>query len=164
MTDQLPTDIDPFDYDWFEESDLSQNDICRFPDDPEPDASAGPRYGRETSGVEHRIWDVLYTVRDPELPISIVDLGLIYDVSVDDNTATVEWTLTYSGCPAKYLLHDEVQTAVETAVPDQMDVTVVHTHSPVWDVSMISHRGQSVLNEFGLGVIDPPVTPSDHDQ
>ena len=74
-----------------------------------------PRTGQGAEGLERRVWQALYSVEDPEMPVSIVDLGLIYGVAVDEEagTARVEMTLTYTGCPARDMLLGEVKRAVE---------------------------------------------------
>ena len=56
-----------------------------------------PATGAGATGLERRVWQALYRVEDPEMPVSIVDLGLIYGVEVDDDSAEIEMTLTYTG-------------------------------------------------------------------
>ncbi len=66
-----------------------------------------PATGEDADGIERAVWATLYPVEDPEMPISIVDLGLIYGIDVSDGEATVDMTLTYSGCPACDIILDE---------------------------------------------------------
>lgn len=112
-----------------------------------------PKTGQGAEGIERRVWQALYSVEDPEMPVSIVDLGLIYGVDVDEDaaTATVELTLTYTGCPARDMLLGEVKRAVEdVAGIDEAGVTLVW--SPGWTVEMVTDAGQEALREFGLSV------------
>jgi metal-sulfur cluster biosynthetic enzyme len=112
-----------------------------------------PKTGEGATGVERAVWDALYEVEDPEMPVSVVDLGLIYDVSVDEaaRTATIEMTLTYSGCPARDMLTNDVRCAAETAAGvDEAEVRL--RYSPEWNVNMVTERGRDDLREFGLSV------------
>jgi len=110
-----------------------------------------PATGAGATGVERRVWQALYRVEDPEMPISIVDLGLIYGVAVEDGTAAVEMTLTYTGCPAREMLVSEVTRAVrDVEGVEAVEVTLVW--SPAWTVDMVTERGENALREFGLSV------------
>ena len=110
-----------------------------------------PATGTGATGVERRVWQALYRVEDPEMPVSIVDLGLIYGVEVVEGTADVEMTLTYTGCPARDMLTGEVTRAVrDVDGVDEVDVTVVW--SPGWTVDMVTDQGKEALREFGLSV------------
>ena len=112
-----------------------------------------PKTGETATGVERQIWDALRGVQDPEMPISVVNLGLIYGVEADPTagTATVEMTLTYSGCPARDILTNDVRCAAETA--DGIDECAVRLrYSPEWNVNMVTPEGREALREFGLSV------------
>lgn len=126
-----------------------------------------PATGEGSEGLEREIWDALYEVEDPEMPVSIVDLGLIYGVRIDDRdaegdgegspddegetVATVLMTLTYSGCPARKMLTDDVREAA--ASPDGVDSAAVElVWSPEWTLEMVTEQGKADLREFGLSV------------
>ena len=110
-----------------------------------------PATGDGATGVERDVWQALYRVEDPEMPVSIVDLGLIYGVEVVEGMADVEMTLTYTGCPARDMLTGEVTRAVRDVNGiDEVDVTVVW--SPGWTVEMVTEQGRESLREFGLSV------------
>lgn len=162
------------------DSDLGRGDEPDF-DRPEPDADAtachytdygtdetdaggGDRVHRESvdgdvpatghgaEGLERRVWDALYSVEDPEMPISVVDLGLVYGLEVDDaGTAAIRMTLTYTGCPARDMLLDDVEQAVE-AVDGVDEAAVELVWSPPWEVSLVTERGKEALREFGLSI------------
>lgn len=130
---------------------------CPYPDyaPTERDLADLPNTGADATGVERRVWDAVYEVEDPEMPISVVDLGLVYGIEVaerDGNSvAFVEMTLTYTGCPARDMLTDEVAEAAATAEGVE-DAAVVLVFSPPWSVEMVTERGREDLREFGLSV------------
>ena len=116
-----------------------------------------PATGEDAEGVAAAVWDALYGVEDPEMPVSIVDLGLIYGVDVaesDDGDGvhvTVLMTLTYTGCPARDMLTGEVtETVAAVGGVDDADLQLVW--SPEWTLEMVTERGRDDLREFGLSV------------
>ena len=106
---------------------------------------------------ERTVWNVLWTVNDPELPVSIVDLGLVYDVNVNGNVAEIDMTLTYSGCPARKMIVDEVETAVK-ALPSIESVDVSIVYSPPWSIDRITDAGRKALVDYGLAVPEASAT------
>jgi len=110
-----------------------------------------PATGTDATGIDAAVWDALYAVEDPEMPVSIVDLGLIYDVGVEDGLARVDMTLTYSGCPARDMLQSDVREAIE-AVDGVDDVDINLVWSPEWSVELVTESGKESLREFGLSV------------
>jgi metal-sulfur cluster biosynthetic enzyme len=113
-----------------------------------------PKTGAGAEGIEADIWEALYGVEDPEMPVSVVDLGLIYGVEVEDidgeQHATVEMTLTYSGCPAREMLTNDVRCAALAVGVDEAEVRL--RYSPNWNVNMVTEQGREDLREFGLSV------------
>ncbi len=86
----------------------------------------------------------LTEVLDPELFLSIVDLGLVYDIQVQDATAIITMTLTTIGCP----LFDTIQADIRKAVlslPDISDVKVELTFDPPWDYDKMSESAKAEL-------------------
>lgn len=104
---------------------------------------------------EETIWQTLETVDDPELPLSIVDMGLIYDVRVDQGPegtrVEVDMTFTAMGCPAMDLLRSDVHEAV-SQVPDVDEVKLTTVWDPPWTVKRLSERARAVLETAGVGV------------
>lgn len=114
-----------------------------------------PKTGEGAEGTEALVWESLYEVEDPEMPVSIVDLGLIYDVAVETideggKKAVVEMTLTYSGCPAREMLLNDVHCAALAVGVDEAEVNL--RYSPNWNVNMVTEQGKDALREFGLSV------------
>lgn len=90
------------------------------------------------------VWDALANVNDPEYAISIVDLGLIYDVQVRDDGVRITMTFTSIGCPAMGMIIEDVKEAIGESV----EVDVVW--SPPWTRQRISPRGKQVLAMYGV--------------
>lgn len=134
------------------ESTSSPTEACSYTEYESGEAPEDfPKTGEGASGAEAEVWDALYEVEDPEMPVSVVDLGLIYDVSVEDERAEVEMTLTYTGCPAKDMLTNDVRCAALTASGvREADVSI--KYAPPWSVDMVTERGREQLREFGLSV------------
>jgi len=90
--------------------------------------------------------DSLKKVFDPEIPVNIVDLGLIYDIKVDGNACKIRMTLTSQACPAAKELPDNVRNAcakVEGIDATGIDVEVVW--EPQWGPHLISPEGRAIL-------------------
>lgn len=105
----------------------------------------------EAPPAERAVWAALRTVEDPELPVTLVDLGLVYRVEVVDGCADIDVTLTYSGCPARDLIVSDLEAAARGVEGiESVDVTVVY--APPWDYDRITDRGRRALNDHGLAV------------
>ncbi len=101
---------------------------------------------------EHEVWSVLKTCFDPEIPVNIVDLGLVYDchiVDTDDGGNHVEiiMTLTAPGCGMGPFIVDDVRAKV-LSVANVTDVHVELVFDPVWDRSMMSDEAKLQLGMF----------------
>jgi FeS assembly SUF system protein len=90
----------------------------------------------------------LKDVYDPEIPVNIYDLGLIYNVDIDENdTAHIVMTLTAPGCPVADMLLEETRHSA-TLVDGVKDANVELTFEPPWDKSMISEEARLELGFF----------------
>ncbi|MFC7177167.1 1,2-phenylacetyl-CoA epoxidase subunit PaaD [Halosegnis marinus] len=114
-----------------------------------------PNTGADATGLEREIWDAVYEIEDPEMPVSVVDLGLIYGVGVRETAegteATVRMTLTYTGCPARDMLTDDVREAA-AGVAGVDDARVELVWSPEWNLSMVTDAGKESLRDFGVSI------------
>ena len=99
--------------------------------------------------TEAEIRAALGRVTDPEYPLSIVDLGMVYDVRVAAGTAHVTMTFTSLGCPAIDMLVADVREAA-AGVPGVRAVEVEVVWSPPWTRDRISERGRRVLAMYGV--------------
>lgn len=95
--------------------------------------------------------EALTEVEDPEIPVNVVDLGLIYDVSIDGAHVDVEMTFTSLACPAEDLLRDSVTERVE-AMPNVESVTVDIVWDPPWTAERMSEDAREKMRDFGLTV------------
>lgn len=99
----------------------------------------------EKTTIEERIVDVLRTVYDPEIPVNIYDLGLIYKVDVkDDATVDIDMTFTAPTCPAADFIVEDVRQKVD-AIAGVASATVNLVFEPVWDQSMMSQEARVEL-------------------
>ena len=95
--------------------------------------------------LEEEIVRMLKTVYDPEIPVNIYDLGLIYDVEVDDEkNAIITMTLTAPGCPAADFIMEDVKMRVES-ISEIKNVDVKLVFEPTWDKDMMSEEAKLEL-------------------
>jgi ring-1,2-phenylacetyl-CoA epoxidase subunit PaaD len=95
-----------------------------------------------------RVWDALASIPDPEIPvISLVDLGVVRTVEVEDGRVHVEFTPTFLGCPALEVMRDRMEQAVR-ALGGEPDVEVVQDDS--WSSDRITAEGRRKLREAGF--------------
>ena len=90
------------------------------------------------------MYDALRTCDDPEIPINIVDLGLIYGVTVNDDNVNVLMTLTARGCPLHSFTSQEVRARL-AAIPGIKSANVQVVWDPPWDPSRLSEAAKKVL-------------------
>ncbi|MBQ8361154.1 MAG: SUF system Fe-S cluster assembly protein [Bacteroidaceae bacterium] len=95
--------------------------------------------------IEERIIEMLKTVYDPEIPVNIYDLGLIYKIDVEDNgNVIIDMTLTAPNCPAADFIMEDVRQKVE--VIEGVESTVVNlVFEPEWDKDMMSEEAKLEL-------------------
>lgn len=99
----------------------------------------------EKTKIEERIVDVLKTVYDPEIPVNIYDLGLIYKIDVkDDTTVDIDMTFTAPTCPAADFILEDVRQKVD-ALEGVKSATVNLVFEPAWDQSMLSEEARLEL-------------------
>ena len=93
---------------------------------------------------------VLCEVLDPELPISLVDLGLVYGVAFDRGAARIDLTFTATACPCMEFIKQDVRDRVSLE-PWVRSVEIREVWHPPWTTSMITERGRKQLRGFGVG-------------
>ncbi|MBR5237929.1 MAG: DUF59 domain-containing protein [Paludibacteraceae bacterium] len=94
--------------------------------------------------LEERIVAMLKTVFDPEIPVNIYDLGLIYRIDANDGNVILDMTLTAPNCPAAEFIMEDVKMKIES-VEGVKSVTVNLVFEPEWDRSMMSEEAQLEL-------------------
>ena len=127
-------------------NDAALDKAAAFLDDGDAATAAAERNRQaEVEQLGERIIEALKTVYDPEIPVNIYELGLIYKVDVeDDNTVKVEMTLTSPGCPVAGSLPGEVEEKVR-AVEGVKDAEVELVWDPPWNPSMMTEEAQLEL-------------------
>ena len=99
----------------------------------------------EKTLIEERIVDVLKTVYDPESPVNIYDLGMIYKIDVQDTASVdVDMTFTAPNCPAADYILEDVRTKLES-VEGVKSVNVNLVFEPAWDQSMMTEEARVEL-------------------
>ena len=100
---------------------------------------------QEKTTIEERIVDILKTVYDPEIPIDIWNLGMIYRIDVQDSRhVDIDMTFTAPSCPAADFILEDVRTKVES-VEGVTSVNVNLVFEPAWDQSMMSDEAKAEL-------------------
>ena len=113
---------------------------------PEPAPSALSQ--AELDALTDKLVEQLKTVFDPEIPVDIYELGLIYKVDVsDDKDVVIDMTLTAPGCPVAGEMPDWVREAV-MAIEGIKSCTVNLVFEPPWDASLMSDEAKLELNMF----------------
>ena len=99
----------------------------------------------EKTQIEERIVDVLKTVYDPEIPVDLWNLGMLYKIDVnDDGTVDMDMTFTAPSCPAADFILEDVRTKVES-VKGVKSANVNLVFEPAWDQSMMSEEARTEL-------------------
>lgn len=94
--------------------------------------------------TQEQVYDALQQCFDPEIPVNIVDLGLVYDVQVKDDHVNVVMTLTARGCPAHTFISEDVRTQV-AKIPGVKTANVQVVWDPPWDPSRMSDTAKRQL-------------------
>ncbi|NUO78873.1 metal-sulfur cluster assembly factor [candidate division KSB1 bacterium] len=98
-----------------------------------------------------KIWQALGEVMDPELPISILDMGLIYDVRTNSRGVEIDLTFTAIACPAMTMIIDDVREKLE-ALPGVGSAQVNVVWNPPWTKTRLTMQGREVLQSLGIAV------------
>jgi metal-sulfur cluster biosynthetic enzyme len=116
-----------------------------------PEVDLGEQSGQPDGRLSlDDIEEALKDVVDPELGINVVDLGLIYDLHLeDDDSLTIDMTLTSAACPLTDVIEDQTQTALEGLV-DRWVINWVWM--PPWGMEMITDEGRDQLRALGFNV------------
>ncbi len=112
-----------------------------------------PEWDEPPADLEEEARRALYEVPDPEYPISLVDLGLIYDVTADAGAGEVEVTMTFTAtaCPCIDFIRWDVRERL-LQLPDVSRVSVETVWDPPWTADRITDRGRRLLGRAGVSV------------
>lgn len=96
-----------------------------------------------------QVWQALEAVKDPEIPVvSVVEMGIVREVSIDRDHVRVQMTPTFSGCPALQVMRDEIEAEVRRL--GVAEVTVETILFPPWSTDWITEEARQKLRAFGL--------------
>jgi metal-sulfur cluster biosynthetic enzyme len=102
-----------------------------------------------TLSTATEVWAALKDVLDPELPISIVDMGLVYDVRVQGRTAELDITFTATACPCVDFILSDIRTRL-LREPSIDDVRINIVWDPPWTNERLSPEGRELLRAYGV--------------
>src|SRR5688572_14744833 len=100
--------------------------------------------------TREQVVDVLKTVFDPEIPVNVWDLGLIYDLQLTGDDVKISMTLTAPGCPVGPQLAAEIENKLQSIGADKIAVSFVW--SPAWSPAKVSDDGKLQLQMLGIPV------------
>lgn len=109
---------------------------------------AGEKMNQELT--EARVWEALKDVNDPEMPISVVDLGMIYGVTVEGQTAKIQLGLTATACPAIEFIREDISKRLRQEGFQSVEIELVW--DPPWTKERISEEGRWKLRRWGISV------------
>jgi ring-1,2-phenylacetyl-CoA epoxidase subunit PaaD len=106
--------------------------------------------------TEKEIWEILSEVEDPEIPVlTVIDMGIIRSVSIEDDLTTVVISPTYSGCPAMKTIETDIAEILEEKKVGNFKI--ITQLSPAWTTDWMSESGKEKLRQTGIA---PPVGSS----
>ncbi len=115
----------------------------------------GQAVGPDQAGTEAlraQVLEALKVVHDPEIPVNIVDLGLVYDLEIDgQGNVSIEMTLTSMGCPVQDLIQSDTELAA-MKVDGVNSVSVDFVWSPPWSPAKMTDDGKKQMRMFGFNV------------
>lgn len=98
---------------------------------------------------ELRVWRALEEVHDPEYPMSVVDMGLIYGLQRADRAVDVQLTFTAMGCPCMEFIIGDIRTRL-LQEPDIDEVRIEIVWDPPWTRQRLTHKGIDMLKSWGV--------------
>lgn len=104
--------------------------------------------------TEQEIWKVLEEVKDPEVPVlSVLDLGIVRSVNIENDKINIVITPTYSGCPAMDVIAMDIR--LKLIEKGYRNVSIQHQLSPAWTTDWMSEEGKRKLKAFGIAPPNP---------
>ena len=103
------------------------------------------------ASLEARVWAALAEINDPEMPVNLVDLGLIYGLEVGEGTVRLRLTFTAMGCPASDMIVSDIRERL-LAEPGVGEVVIEVVWDPPWSSARLTPGGREALQDWGLSV------------
>ena len=101
--------------------------------------------------MNEALWAALSEVEDPEMPVNLVDLGVIYGIAEHDGIVDVDLTFTAMGCPASDFILEDVRERL-LREPGVEDVRINVVWDPPWTTARMTQAGRDTLEAWGLAV------------
>ncbi len=116
---------------------------------PVPPWVAGAKAG--ASIEEMVLWQALEEVEDPEYPVSVVDMGLIYNVTWQDGVAHIDLSFTSMGCPCmEYIIEDVRERLLQEDIVQEVELQIVW--DPPWTRKRLTEKGAQKLKQWGIAI------------
>ena len=101
--------------------------------------------------MTERLWAALAEIEDPEMPVNLVDLGIIYGVTEQEGRVDVDLTFTAMGCPAsEFILGDVRERLLREPGVSEVNINIVW--NPPWTAALMTQDGRDALEAWGLAV------------
>ncbi len=105
----------------------------------------------DATPFERELWNMIDEIPDPHIPVSLVEMGMIYDVEAIDGQVTVEMTYPCMGCPAYDMIQNDISSCLSlTDGVDDVDIEVVW--DPVWSKDMLTEPVREKMRESGISL------------
>jgi metal-sulfur cluster biosynthetic enzyme len=104
-----------------------------------------------TAALQTRVWAALAEINDPEMPVNLVDLGLIYGIDISGGTVRLRLTFTAMGCPATEMIMGDIRERL-LAEPGVESVAIEIVWDPPWTSARLTPDGRGALLAWGLSV------------
>jgi metal-sulfur cluster biosynthetic enzyme len=114
-----------------------------------PTIYPGLQTHRHDDASRPALWDALREVTDPELPVSVVDMGLIVDLSEEAGIVDLKLTFTAMGCPAMDFIMDDIRARL-LREPGIREVRIEIVWEPIWSRARLSEEGIDMLHAWGI--------------
>ena len=101
--------------------------------------------------VEARLWQALQEVEDPEIPISVVGMGLIVSLAYSEGVVDIELTFTAMGCPAMDFIQDDIRERL-LQEPEVDEVRIEIVWDPVWTRARIREESRATMRKLGIAI------------
>ena len=103
---------------------------------------------------EEKLWHLLEEVKDPEVPVlSVLDLGIVRDIKIDEGKINIVITPTYSGCPAMDVISMDIR--LKLIEKGYRNVSIQQQLSPAWTTDWMTEEGKQKLKAFGIAPPNP---------
>ncbi|MFA9418192.1 metal-sulfur cluster assembly factor [Natrinema sp. HArc-T2] len=105
----------------------------------------------DSTPFERELWDIIDEIPDPHIPVSIVEMAMIYDVRNNDGHVTVEMSFPCMGCPAYDMIHNDIRSCLSVIDGvDEVEIDVVW--DPVWTKDMLTESVRKKMHEAGISL------------